>query len=75
MPRRGGRRQPLCALYGPGCGREAARLLAAGRRSMHDLLERIEVEEVPFDAADPDPFLNVNTPADLAEAAEPAPVR
>jgi molybdopterin-guanine dinucleotide biosynthesis protein A len=67
-----GRWQPLCALYSPGCGGVAATLLAAGRRSVHDLLARIDVEFVSFDDVTPDPFLNVNTPADY-EAAGGAP--
>lgn len=70
---RDGRKQPLCAVYSPGCGRAAAEMLEAGRRSVHDLLARTEVELVTFDDVTPDPFLNVNTPADY-EAVGGAPV-
>ncbi|MDH3403971.1 MAG: molybdenum cofactor guanylyltransferase [Acidobacteriota bacterium] len=68
VARRDGRDQPLCALYSPRCAPVAASLLAAGRRSVHELLARVEVEAVTFDDVTPDPFLNVNTPADLQAA-------
>lgn len=66
---RDGRMQPLCAVYSPDCGRVAADLLHSGRRSVHGLLARVEIENVEFDDLSPDPFLNVNTPADYKAAA------
>jgi molybdopterin-guanine dinucleotide biosynthesis protein A len=66
IARRGRRLQPLCGLYATPCGEVAGRLLAGGERSVHQWLAGLEVETVDFDDLDPDPFLNINTPADAA---------
>ena len=68
-----GHRQPLLALYGPGCLPVAVRLLAEGRRAMRDLLDAPELrprwlEGEPLIQAGItlDNFANLNAPGDLA---------
>lgn len=75
VPESGGPRgyEPLCAWYGTGCRTLIDDTLAAGGRAMDDLLRRARVRRIPLEvvAGVVDPrvaFLNVNTPADLAEA-------
>ena len=67
-PRRSGEPdfEPLCALYRSECLSVASRLLDDGRRSARSLFEAVEGVQVDgLEGA----FVNVNTPADLAEAA------
>lgn len=63
---RGSRLQPLCGLYTAACGPLAVAALGRGERSMHRFLERIETRAVALDDIDPDPLLNLNSPADHA---------
>lgn len=68
LPRRGGRLQPLCGLYAAACGPLFTRRLDRGERAVQAALTEVEVEPVCFDDLRPDPFLNVNTPADYSRA-------
>ncbi|MDA8050804.1 MAG: NTP transferase domain-containing protein [Rhodospirillales bacterium] len=65
----GGRRHHLAALW-PLSARDALRrrLTAPGPRAVAAFADAIGVRVVPFACAPWDPFLNINTPADLAEA-------
>lgn len=74
--------EPLLALYrAPACLGPARDVLSTGRRRLVALFPQVKVIEIPVDelrSADPDlrSLLNVNTPADLADAresVEPAP--
>ncbi len=66
--------EPLLALYRvPACVAPAHRVLETGRRRLVALFGHVTVVEVPLEAlraADPDlrSLVNVNTPADLADA-------
>lgn len=68
--------EPLLALYRvEACLPQARELLESGRRRLVSFFPRVRVIEVPSEAlraADPDlrSLLNVNTPADLADARE-----
>jgi FdhD protein len=70
--------EPLLALYRvAACKGPAADVLSTGRRRIIALLSHVKVVEVPVEAlrsADPElrSLVNVNTPADLAEAREDA---
>jgi molybdopterin-guanine dinucleotide biosynthesis protein A len=73
VPVAGGRDHPLCAAYAPSVLPRARALLAAGRRSLRDLLaaEDLHGRRLPLEPAwgDPESLLcNVNTPEDLAAA-------
>lgn len=69
--------EPLLALYRrEACIGPAHEVLDTGRRRLVALFPQVNVVEIPVDqlrAADPDlrSLVNVNTPADLAEAREP----
>ena len=71
-----GRRQPLCALYRARATSEhAAQLIAEGERRPRALLKQVRTRHVAFeelsDLPDADRFfINVNTPADYANARE-----
>ena len=66
--------EPLCAVYGGGCGPAAERAVAAGRLKMTSFWDDVRVcvigdEELLQAFGDPARlFLNVNTPEDLAAA-------
>jgi len=71
--------EPLLALYRTqACLGPAQHVLATGRRRLVALFSHVNVVEVPVDdlrSADPDlrSLLNVNTPADLADARDAVP--
>jgi molybdopterin-guanine dinucleotide biosynthesis protein A len=69
LARRATRLQPLCGLYSAACGPVIAGLLDSGERSVLAAVASIEHEPVDFDDFTPDPFFNVNTPADFAAVA------
>lgn len=71
VARRQGRLQPLCGLYNGACAAVATRMLDSGERSVHRLLAAVDCATVDFDDFQPDPFLNVNTPADYVLAGGP----
>ncbi len=65
----GGRAHHLVALWPIGCRDDLRRLLSApGRRDIARFAASIGVRRVDFAVAKWDPFLNVNTPEDLALA-------
>ncbi len=68
VARRRGRLQPLCGLYNTACAVVASSLLDSGERAVHRLLAAVDCATVDFDDFEPDPFLNVNTPADYVQA-------
>jgi molybdopterin-guanine dinucleotide biosynthesis protein A len=66
--------EPLCALYAAGVLPAVEASLASRELALHRLIERARAGCLPLDAARSaagleDPFLNVNTPEDLARAA------
>lgn len=66
-----GRRHPIVALWPVALGDALGRHLAGGgSRRVNDVIDAHRHVEVEFaaPAGEPDPFFNVNTPADLAEA-------
>jgi FdhD protein len=73
--------EPLLALYRVAACLEPARaVLATGRRRLVAIFPQVAVVEVPIEvlrSADPDlrSLMNVNTPADLADAREAVPER
>ena len=73
VARSGGRVHPLAALWPVGISDELERALATGERRVQRWVEMQGMTAVDFDPIwigdrSIDPFLNVNTPADLAEA-------
>ncbi|MEM8786503.1 MAG: molybdenum cofactor guanylyltransferase MobA, partial [Pseudomonadota bacterium] len=65
----GGRRHPVIALW-PVSSTEALRraLTVEAIRKVGIWADRVAMREVCFDDKPADPFFNINTPADLAEA-------
>jgi molybdopterin-guanine dinucleotide biosynthesis protein A len=77
LPQSDGRRgvEPLCAVYGPGCGPAIERRLAAGDLQAIGFHPDVKVGTLPIDLVrgfgDPEVlFFNVNRPEDLARAEE-----
>lgn len=66
----GGRLHPTCGLWPVGLGGPLAAALAAGERRIGRWALAMGARAVPFAPTDPDQFLNLNTPADLAAAEE-----
>ena len=74
VPKAGGHPQPMCARYGPDVLFAVDERLAAGGRSLRDLLETLAgegrvawVEQEEWGAvAGPDAFADVDTPEDLS---------
>ncbi len=64
----GGRLNPVCALWRTSGIDEISAYLETGRRSLHGFAAQVGYVEVDWPAATPDPFFNINTKADLAEA-------
>jgi molybdopterin-guanine dinucleotide biosynthesis protein A len=68
VPEAGGRLQPVCARYGPDALLAAERLVIAGVRSLHALLDVVDYDVVPEDVwraiAPPDTFDDIDTPLD-----------
>ena len=64
----GGRRHPVVALWPVAIRAELAHALRDGERSVGSFASRHMLASVEW--PDPDPFLNVNTPEDLAAAAQ-----
>lgn len=62
------RLQPLCGLYSAACGGVFSDLLDSGERSVLRAVASLDCHRVAFDDVQPNPFLNVNTPADYAHA-------
>jgi len=78
VPRAGGHPQPMCARYGPDVLAAVDERLAAGGRSLRDLLETLAasgavswVEPEEWEpVAGPDAFSDVDTPEDLRRLRE-----
>jgi len=73
IPRRGGKLQPLHAIYSKTCAEPVSQALEAGEKRMISFFPRIQariVEQDTLDQYDPDglSFFNVNTPEELAQA-------
>jgi len=79
VPRAGGHPQPMCARYGPDLLAAVDARLAAGGRSLRDLLETLAasgavgwVEPEEWEpVAGPEAFADVDTPDDLQRLREP----
>ena len=63
-----GRMHPTCALWRVALADELRAALAAGQRKVMDFARQHGAAEAVFDAGPPDPFMNINTPVDLAQA-------
>jgi molybdopterin-guanine dinucleotide biosynthesis protein A len=61
-----GRLQPTCALWRPAALARLPGYLATGRRSVHGFAETCGMTVVEWATDDGDPFVNANTPEDLA---------
>ncbi|HUP25867.1 MAG TPA: molybdenum cofactor guanylyltransferase [Thermoanaerobaculia bacterium] len=72
VPVRGGRLEPLCAVYAPEALRTLARRAVEGRNALHELasIESLQRRELEIDQLDElvgvvEPLLNLNTAEDL----------
>jgi molybdopterin-guanine dinucleotide biosynthesis protein A len=65
----GGRLHPVCALWRPALAPALRAALAEGRHGVEAFVRGRRFAVADF-AGEPDPFLNVNTPEDLARAAQ-----
>lgn len=61
-----GRLHPVCALWRTEVEPLLREYAGAGRSSLRGLAEEAGLARADWGAAEPDPFLNVNTPAELA---------
>lgn len=61
----GDRIHPTCGLWSVRLRDDLAASLARGERKVRDFTERHRAVVVTFDPGPPDPFFNINTPADL----------
>ena len=73
IPRRGGKFQPLHAIYSKTCAGPVSQALEAGEKRMISFFPRIQtwiVEQETLDQYDPEglSFFNANTPEELAQA-------
>ena len=73
IPRRGGKLQPLHAIYSKSCAGPVSQALEAGEKRMISFFPRIQteiVEQETVDQYDPEglSFFNANTPEELAQA-------
>ena len=64
----GDRIHPTCGLWSVGLRDDLAATLARGERKVRDFTDRHGAAIAAFDPGQPDPFFNINTPADLALA-------
>lgn len=62
------RLHPTCGLWSVSLRDDLAVTLARGERKVRDFTDRHGAAVVAFDLGPPDPFFNINTPADLAQA-------
>ncbi|GMR09227.1 MAG: molybdenum cofactor guanylyltransferase [Anaerolineae bacterium] len=73
IPRRGGKLQPLHAIYSKTCAGLVSQALEAGEKRMISFFPRLQtwiIEQETLDQYDPDglSFFNANTPEELAQA-------
>ena len=64
----GERIHPTCGLWSVTLRDDLAATLVRGDRKVRDFTHRHGAAVVAFDPGPPDPFFNINTPADLAQA-------
>ena len=69
--------EPLCAVYGPGCGPILAGMLAADELALRDLIARVPhvalaADDFPAGILTPWTFHNLNTPAEYEAAGRAA---
>lgn len=64
----GGRMHPTCALWPTALADDLQATLAAGQRRVMDYANRHGAAQADFAVGPPDPFYNINTPADLVRA-------
>lgn len=64
----GGRLHPVCGLWRPRALRAIPAYCETGRRSLHGFAEHVGFVAVDWPTDPADPFFNINSPADLAEA-------
>ncbi len=64
----GDRIHPTCGLWSVGLRDDLAATLDRGERKVQDFTDRHGAAVVSFPPGPPDPFFNINTPADLAQA-------
>ena len=72
LPVSGDRLHPVCGLWRVSARDRLATYLATGRSSLRGFAQDVGLREVAWDAAGPDPFVNLNTLEDLA-AHQPSP--
>ncbi|MBX7458403.1 molybdenum cofactor guanylyltransferase [Qipengyuania sp. 1NDH17] len=71
MARSGGRDIPVCSMWSVAAlGRALPQYLEGEDRSLFGLANMLNYVTVQWDAGEGDPFFNINTPEDLAEAGE-----
>ena len=68
VPESGGSLHPDCALWSVEALGALDAYVGEGRRSLFGIAELIGFATVPWDRAPVDPFFNINSPGDLAEA-------
>ena len=66
----GGELHPVCSLWLNAAIDEFPRYCASGRRSLRGFAQHVGFAEVEWPAEPRDPFFNINSPADLAAAAD-----
>jgi molybdopterin-guanine dinucleotide biosynthesis protein A len=64
----GGNLHPVCGLWRTAALTEVPAYWALGKRSLHGFARHIGFAEVEWPSTARDPFFNINSPADLAEA-------
>lgn len=64
----GGRRHPVCALWRVGILETLRQRAALGQHSLHGLAEATDPAQAEWPTTPIDPFLNINTAAQLAQA-------
>ena len=64
----GGHVHPVCALWSVGAADQIETYVETGRRSLRGFAELIGCATVEWPTASLDPFFNINSPEDLAEA-------
>lgn len=66
LPVSEGRVHPVCGLWRVGSRDRLEAYVASGRSSLRGFAEHVGLREVAWEVAGPDPFVNLNTPQDLA---------
>lgn len=69
----GGHIHPVCSLWRPACAAEAIDYAASGRRSLKRLAASFDFVTVEWPIEGSDPFFNINSSEELAEAARRSP--